>query len=131
MASKKTQSLKSQLLKSLPKDFHCDMSNTGMTVQIWVDTNKVGGFVTANQLVYDLAKKLKLDEVGASTDLTTMIRDWEFIDTSSEKQMIAEAKAVYKTMKSFFTKYGNTYCSSSKCYDIIEKMRGLVETDEA
>lgn len=131
MASKKTQTLKSCILKSLPKGFHCDVSKTGITVQIWVDTNKVGGLVGANELVYGLAKKLKLVEVGAGTDMTTMIRDWEFVDTSVEKQMIAEAKAVYKTMKSFFTKYGNTYCSSSKCYDVIEKMRDLVESDEA
>ena len=126
-----TTSLKSHILKSLPKDFKCSVSKTGITIQIWVDTNKVGGYDKANKLVYALAKKLKLEEVGAGTDMTTMVRDWEFIDTAVEKKMVAEAKVVYKTMKSFFTKYGNEYCDSNNCYDIIDKMRKLVETDEA
>ena len=108
------------------------MSKNGLTVVIWVDTKKVsGGWEKANELVYKLAKKLKLNEVGAGTDMTTMVRDWEFIDTAVEKQMIAEAKDVLKTMKGFFKTYGNAYCSSSKCYDVIEQMRALVETDEA
>ena len=45
--------------------------------------------------------------------------------------MVAEAKDVLKTMKCFFAKYGNEYCDSTNCYDIIDKMRKLVETDEA
>ena len=126
-----TTSLKSHILKSLPKDFKCSVSKSGITVKIWVDTNNVGGWDKANKLVYALAKKLKLEEVGAGTDMTTMVRDWEFIDTAVEKQMTAEAKDVLKTMKHFFKKYGNTYCSSEKCYGIIEEMRKLVETDEA
>lgn len=123
-------SLKSRILKSLPKGFKCSVSKTGITVQIQVDTNKVGGWDTANWLVYDLAKKLKLEEVGAGTDMSTMVRDWEFIDTTAEKKMVAEAKNILKTMKSFFKKYGNTYCSSEKCYKVIDQMRALVETDE-
>ena len=125
-----TASLKSRILKSLPKGFKCSVSKTGVTVQIWVDTNKVGGWVKANRLVYALAKKLKLEEVGCGTNLETMVRDWEFTDTSVEKKMIAEAKAVYKAMKSFFKKYGNNYCNSNKCYGVIDQMRALVETDE-
>ena len=126
-----TASLKSQILKSLPKDFKCSVSKSGITIKIWVDTNKVGGWDKANKLVYGLAKKLKLEEVGAGTDMTTMVRDWEFINTAVEKKMVAEAKDVLKTMKCFFAKYGNEYCDSTNCYDIIDKMRKLVETDEA
>ena len=126
-----TTSLKSHILKSLPKDFKCSVSKTGITIQIWVDTNKVGGYDKANKLVYALAKKLKLEEVGAGTAMTTMVRDWEFIDTTVEKKMVAEAKSAYKTMKSFFAKYGNEYYNSNNCYNIIDKMRKLVETDEA
>ena len=123
--------LKDKILSGLPKGFHCEVSKTGITVQIWVAVNKVGGWDKANSLVYSLAKKLKLSEVGAGTELASMVRDWEFIDTAVEKQMTAEAKDVLKAMKRFFKKYGNTYCSSSKCYDVIEEMRKLVETDEA
>ena len=126
-----TTSLKSHILKSLPKDFKCSVSKTGITIQIWVDTNKVGGYDKANKLVYALAKTLKLEEVGAGTAMTTMVRDWEFIDTTVEKKMVAEAKSAYKTMKSFFAKYGNEYYNSNNCYNIIDKMRKLVETDEA
>ena len=123
-------SIKSHVLKSLPKGFKCSVSKTGLIVQIWVDTNKVGGWEKANQLVYGLAKKLKLEEVGAGTNLDTMVRDWEFINPIVEKKMLSEVKDVLKTMKNFFKKYGNSYCSSSKCYDIIEEMRKLIATDE-
>lgn len=125
----KHTSLKSHILKSLPKGFKCSVSKTGITVKIWVDTNKVD-WVKANKLVYDLAKKLKLSEVGSGTDMTTGVRDWEFIDTSTEKKMVDEANAVYNDMKRFFAKYGNEYCDSDDCYDIIDKMRNLVATDE-
>ena len=46
------------------------------------------------------------------------------------KKMVDEANAVYKAMKSFFAKYGNAYCSSDDCYDVIDQMRKLVATDE-
>lgn len=130
--SQKTTSaaLKSRILENLPKGFKCSVSKTGVTVQIWVDTNKVGGWDKANRLVYALAKKLKFSEVGAGTNMSTMVRDWEFIDTTSEKKMVNEAKDVLKTMKSFFKKYGNTYCDSNDCYRIIDEMRELVATDE-
>lgn len=123
-------SIKSHILKSLPKGFKCCVSKTGLTIQIWVDINKVRSWDLANELVYELAKKLKLEEVGAGTNLDTMVRDWEFIDTAIEKNMLSEAKSTLKVMKNFFKKYGNSYCSSSKCYDIIEEMRNLVATDE-
>lgn len=125
-----TASLKSRILNSLPKGFKCSVSKAGVTIQIWVDTNKVGGWDKANRLVYGLAKKLKLSEVGAGTDMSTMVRDWEFTDTAVEKKMMLEAKAVYKAMKSFFIKYGNSYCNSNKCYGVIDQMRALIETDE-
>ena len=128
--SYKHTSLKSHILKNLPKGFKCSVSKTGITIKIWADTNKVGGWVKTNKLVYGLAKKLNLSEVGFGTDLTTGVRDWEFIDASTEKKMIAEANAVYKAMKSFFAKYGNAYCSSDDCYDVIDQMRKLVATDE-
>ena len=125
----KHTSLKSHILNSLPKGFKCSVSKTGITVKIWVDTNKVD-WVKANKLVYSLAKKLKLSEVGSGTDMTTSVRDWEFIDTSTEKKMVDEANSVYNAMKRFFAKYGNEYCDSNDCYDIIDKMRNLVATDE-
>lgn len=126
-------SIKSRILKSLPKGFKCSVSRTGLIVQIWVDINKVCSWDRANKLVYGLAKKLKLKEFGASTNLDTMVTmicDWEFINPIVEKNMLSEAKSTLKAMKSFFKKYGNSYCSSSKCYDIIEEMRNLVATDE-
>ena len=125
----KHTSLKSHILKSLPKGFKCSVSKTGITVKIWVDTNKVD-WVKANKLVYDLAKKLKLSEVGSGTDMTTGVRDWEFIDTSTEKKMVDEANAVYNAMKRFFVKYGNEYYDSDDCYDVIDQMCKLVATDE-
>ena len=125
----KRMSRKSHILNSLPKGFKCSVSKTGVTVKIWVDTTKVG-WDKANKLVYDLAKKLKLSEVGAGTDMATGVRDWEFIDTSTEKKMVDEANAVYNAMKRFFAKYGNEYCDSDECYDVIDKMRNLDSTDE-
>ena len=122
---------KQEILSKLPKGFKCSVSKDGLTIQIWVDTNEVGGWTNANRLVYDLAKKLKLEEVGAGTDLTTMVRDWEFINPVVEKELITDAKDVLKAMKKFFGKYGNRYCQSSKAYDIIEQMRNLIATDEA
>ena len=123
-------SIKSHILKSLPKGFKCSVSKAGLIVQIWVDTNKVGGWKKANLLVYGLAKKLKLEEVGSGTNLDNMVRDWEFINPILEKKMLSEAKSTLKAMKSFFKKYGNSYCCSGKCYDIIEEMRKLIATDE-
>ena len=128
-ANSKHTSLKSYILKILPKGFKCSVSKTGITVKIWVDTNKVD-WVKANKLVYGLAKKLKLSEVGSGTDMTTGVRDWEFIDTSTEKKMVDEANAVYNAMKRFFVKYGNEYYDSDECYDVIDKMLKLVVTDE-
>ena len=127
--NRKRTSLKSRILTSLPKGFKCSVSKTGVTVKIWVDTNKVG-WDKANKLVYDLAKKLKLSEVGAGTDMATGVRDWEFIDTSTEKKMVDEANAVYNAMKRFFAKYGNEYYDSDECCAVIGKMRMLVATDE-
>ena len=127
--NRKRTSLKSHILKSLPKGFKCSVSKTGVTVKIWVDTNKVG-WDKANKLVYSLAKKLKLSEVGSGTDMTTGVRDWELIDVAAEKKMVDEANSVYNAMKRFFAKYGNEYCDSDECYDVIDKMRKLVATDE-
>ena len=127
--NRKHTSLKSRILTSLPKGFKCSVSKTGVTVKIWVDTTKVG-WDKANKLVYDLAKKLKLSEVGSGTDMATGVRDWEFIDTSAEKKMVDEANSVYNVMKRFFAKYGNEYCDSEECYDVIDKMRKLIATDE-
>ena len=127
--NRKHTSLKSHILKILPKGFKCSVSKTGVTVKILVDTNKVG-WDKANKLVYDLAKKLKFIEIGSGTNMITGVRDWEFIDTSTEKKMIFEAKAVYNAMKNFFAKYGNEYCDSEECYDVINQMRELVATDE-
>lgn len=121
---------KKDILSALPKGFKCWVSKNGLTVQLAVDTAKVGGWDTANRLVYDLAKKLKLSELGAGTNLQTGVRDWEFTSDALEKQMCTEAKDVLKCMKSFFKKWGNNYVNSNVAYDIIEDMRALVATDE-
>ena len=44
--------------------------------------------------------------------------------------MKTEAKDVLKAMKAFFSKWGNAYCGSADTYDIVEKMRDLIATDE-
>ena len=62
--------------------------------------------------------------------MTTGVRDWEFIDPSTEKKMVDEANAVYNAMKRFFVKYGNEYYDSDECYDVIDQMLKLVVTDE-
>lgn len=69
----------------MPKGFKCWISKNGLTVQLAVDTTKVCDWDTANRLVYDLAKKLKLTEVGAGTNLQTGVRDWEFTVDAVEK----------------------------------------------
>ena len=123
--------IKQAITNALPKEFKCSVSKNGLTIQIWVDTKKVdGGWDGANRLVYKLAKKLKLEEVGAGTMMDTMVRDWEFINPAIEKELIDDAKDVLKAMKKFFSKYSNSYCQSTKAYDIIEQMRDLVATDE-
>lgn len=121
---------KKDILSALPKGFKCHMSKNGLIVQLAVDTTKVCDWDTANRLVYDLAKKLKLSELGAGTDLQTGVRDWEFTVDAVEKQMCSEAKDVLKCMKSFFKKWGNSYVNIDAAYDIIEDMRALVATDE-
>ena len=121
---------KKDILSALPKGFKCYVSKNGLTVQLAVDTAKVCDWDTANRLVYDLAKKLKLTEVGTGTDLQTGVRDWEFTVDAVEKQMCSEANDVLKCMKSFFKKWGNSYVNTDTAYDIIEDMRALVATDE-
>lgn len=124
--------IKNRIKMILPKPFKVYVSKNGLTIQLDVDTNTVGGWDNANKLVYNMKKNLgiKLDEVGAGTDMTTMVRDWEFINCEVENTMISDANTALDAMKRFFKKYGNAYCSSPKAYDIIEKMRALVETDE-
>lgn len=125
-----SKTLKSMILYHLPKGFHCKISKTGLTVNIWVDVNKVGGWDKANRLVYSLAEQLKLEEISSGTDLITNVRGWDFINTTVEKQMAAEAKDILKTMRSFFKKYGNSYCDSNKCYKVIDQMHTLVADNE-
>ena len=125
------ENIKQIITNALPKEFKCSVSKNGLTIKIWVDTNKVdGGWTGANRLVYKLTKKLKLEEVCAGTMMDTMVRDWEFIDTNVEKQMLSEAKNALNVIKTFFNKYRNQYYSSAKTYDIIEQMRDLIATDE-
>ena len=124
--------IKNRIKMILPKPFKVHVTKTGLDIQIEVDINWVGGWNNANRLVQDMKKHLgvKLDEVGGGTDMSTMVCDWEFINCEVENVMISDANIALDAMKKFFKKYGNTYCSSPKAYDIIEKMRALVETDE-
>lgn len=131
------ENFKTIICKNLPREFKVDESKTGLIINVYVDTNIVGGWDKANKLVYALCDKIKkenkieLDEIGAGTDMSTMVRDWEFVNTEVAAQMTNEAKDVLKVMKVFFKRWGNSYCSVPETYDIIEKMRDLIETDEA
>lgn len=122
---------KADVLKNLPKGFKCSVSRNGLTVQIWKKLKNLDeDFDPSNKAVRDLAKKFNLDEVGAGTLIQGLQRDWEFISLDAEAKMLKEANDVLKTMKAFFNKYGNSYCSSNEVYKVIDKMRVLVATDE-
>lgn len=122
---------KADVLKNLPKGFKCSVSRNGLTVQIWKKLKNLDeDFDPSNKAVRDLAKKFNLDEVGAGTLIQDLQRDWEFISLDAEAKMLKEANDVLKTMKAFFNKYGNSYCSSNEVYKVIDKMRVLVATDE-
>ena len=122
---------KADVLKNLPKGFKCSVSRNGLTVQIWKKLKNLDeDFDASNKAVRALAKKFNLDEVGAGTLIQDLQRDWEFISLYAEAKMLKEANDVLKTMKAFFNKYGNSYCSSNEVYKVIDKMRVLVATDE-
>lgn len=119
--------LKKSILKALPKGFRCNISKSGLHIYLYKDN----GFTEENELaVKKLCKKFNLDEAGAGTDLLTGVRDWDLVNLKIEKTISNEAKDVLKAMKSFFNKWGNAYCGSSKAYDIVEQIRSLIATDE-
>lgn len=128
--------LKKIIKKMLPKDFTVNVSKTGLNVFLHVELAKVFGIGNAEALVKKMVKELKqqyevkLDFVDSGTNVHYGTRDWEFVNAEAEKTMVAEAKDALNAMKKFFSKYGNTYCCSSKAYDVIEHMRALVATDE-
>ena len=122
---------KADVLKNLPNGFKCSISRNGLIVQIWKKLKNLDeDFDASNKAVRALAKKFNLDEVGAGTLIQDLQRDWEFISLDAEAKMLKEANDVLKTMKAFFNKYGNSYCSSNEVYKVIDKMRVLVATDE-
>lgn len=118
-----------EIKSAFPKRFKVTISKTGLTVRVYHKLN--GDWDSANDIVYKVAKKLGLDEVGAGTNCVTGVRDWEFIAKDVESAMHKEACSILKAMKAFFKKWAKTYCSSSKTYDVIEQMRTLVQSDEA
>lgn len=128
--------LKKIIKKMLPKDFIVNVSKTGLDVVLHVELAKVFGIDNAEAIVKKMVKELKqqyevkLDFAESGTDVHYGTRDWEFVNVEAEKTMVAEAKDALNAMKKFFSKYGNTYCCSSKAYDVIEHMRALVATDE-
>ena len=120
--------IKPEMKKFLPKDFKVIVSHNGLNVFI---IHKVNNDIDKSErLVKKTAKKFKLEDVESGTDVRTMTRCWEFVSSEVENEMHKEAKAALQAMKAFFKKWGNSYCSSSKTYDVIDKMRALVETDE-
>ena len=118
-----------EIKNAFPKGFKVFVSKTGLTVQVMHKLNDDWDY--ANGTVYKIAKKLGLEEVGSGTNLETNVRDWEFISKEVENAMHKDACATLKAMKVFFKKWTNTYCNSEKTYDVIEKMRSLVKSDEA
>lgn len=123
MANKRKE-FKKQILANLPKGFKCDISKSGLHIYLYKDN----GFTKENEVaVKKLCKKFNFDEVGAGTNLLTDVRDWDLVNLKIENEMKTEAKDVLKTMKSFFSKWGNAYCGSVDTCDIVDKMREFVE----
>lgn len=131
MAKKqKFQTMKEALIKALPDNFTVETSKTGLTVRLFY----VGplGLVGAGNIVKKVAKKFKLRLVGDGQNLNTGLCDWEYIDTNIEALITDDAKAIHKALKDFFEKWnGNEYVDSKKAYEWIDKIRSMVETDEA
>ena len=111
-----------------PARYTVVMSHTGLIVT--VQHKLEDDWDKANKVVRSMARKFKLAELGAGTDLFTGVRDWRFISKNLEKKMLAESKDLLKHMKTFFKKWGNTYYESIDTYEVIDSIHAMVETDE-
>lgn len=118
-----------KLKKLLPKGYRISTSKTGLSLYV-SHKLKANEFIEdADAHVEKAAKKLNLDEVGRGCGFGE--RDWHLIDCDVEKTLVADAKKLHANMKAFFKKWSNSYCESCIAYDYIEKMRVVIETDEA
>ena len=126
--------LKKRIKELLPsKFFKVHFSKSGLIVFINGKRSMVGGINALARCVKKMKKALKAQGIALKQDCfgyDDNIASWEFININTENEMLFDATQALDAMKVFFKKYGNRYCSSTKVYSIIEKMRALVETDE-
>lgn len=126
---KKLIDIKSTLKKELPHGFKIHVSDDKTYIQLWFKCKNMGSWKDANDAVRSLSKKYGLSEVGAGTDLSTGVRDWDLRYDAAVSNSLEHAKEVLKAMKDFFKK-NKSYADNEKVYDIVEQMRSLVSTDE-
>lgn len=115
-------------LKKLLPGYQISASKNGLSIFISCKVDDIDDWTKANAVVRKAVKSLHLDEVGAGTGFGH--RDWHFADLDVEKEMTADVKQLHSAMKAFFKKWGNAYCDVKAAYDIIEKMRNMLEPDE-
>lgn len=125
----KTANPKVVELKKLLPGYNISASKNGLSIYVSRRVADINDWTEANAAVRKAVKRFHLDEVGAGTGLG--YRDWHFADLDVEKQMTADAKQIHDSMKTFFKKWGNAYCDVVAAYGVIEKMRDMLETDEA
>lgn len=124
----KTANLKVVELRKLLPGYNISASKNGLSIYVSRRVASINDWTEANATIRKAVKRLHLDEVGAGTGFG--YRDWHFADLDVEKQMTADVKQLYAAMKAFFKKWGNAYCDVEAAYDVIEKMRNMLETDE-
>ena len=124
----KTSNAKVVELKKLLPGYNISASKNGLSIYVSRKVADINDWTEANAAVRKAAKRFHLDEIGAGTGFGC--RDWHFADLAVEKQMTADAKQLHCSMKAFFKKWGNAYCDVMSAYDVIEKMRNMLETDE-
>lgn len=125
---------KQMILAELPANYTVSVSHTGLIVTINHildnDLDVDNALDVADKAVHSMARKFKLRWIDSGTDFYTNMRDWTFISKPLEKDMLAESKDLLKCMKAFFKKWGNTYCESTKTYEVIDTMRAMIASDE-
>lgn len=124
----KTANPKVVELRKLLPGYNISASKNGLSIYVSRRVVSINDWTKANAAVRKAAKRFHLDEVGAGTGFG--YRDWHFADLDVEKQMTADAKQIHSAMKAFFKKWGNAYCDVVAAYDVIEKTRDMLETDE-